>query len=200
MNDLLGLLDTISQQVSSIGDQFSPEELSSINNTISEAHSFLNTARSFQPPKGSEYLWALADGNPRAFTAYMRSFPNTEFNKFSRDKEGMSQAINKFSNQITFPSGESSDGVPKADLQSSNVYGYQYDPSSKQLRVRFNNGGVYEYEGVPSFVYKMFARGAIPAKTDGQNQWGAWWKGKQPSLGASFYELIRDQFPYQKVA
>jgi hypothetical protein len=59
---------------------------------------------------------------------------------------------------------------------------------------------VYGYEGVPPQIFRVFQAGAIPAKTDGQNEYGSWWVGKRPSLGASFYELIKKGgYPYQKL-
>jgi hypothetical protein len=92
------------------------------------------------------------------------------------------------------------DSIPKADLNSSNIYGFSYDPKSKSLYVRFQGGNVYGYEGVPPQIFRVFQAGAIPAKTDGQNEYGSWWVGKRPSLGASFYELIKKGgYPYQKL-
>lgn len=92
-------------------------------------------------------------------------------------------------------------------MASSNIHSFAYDPKKKQLYVKFQgdypqqNGPVYSYQGVPEQAFDIFQKGAIAAKTDGQNKWGKWWVGKQPSLGASFYEAIRQAgFPHQRVA
>ena len=83
---------------------------------------------------------------------------------------------------------------------SSTIYGFMYDDKTGKLKVRFNEGGVYEYSGVPKQVYQMFEAGAIPAKTDGQNNFGIWWKNKKPSLGASMHSLLKmGGFPYTKI-
>jgi len=97
--------------------------------------------------------------------------------------------------------------VPPAQMPSSNVYGFNFDEDSGKLLVKFQGndglgqGPVYEYGGVPRVIFELFKRGAIPARTDGQNKWGKWWKGKVPSLGASMYTLIKNGgYPYQRVA
>jgi len=160
-----------------------------------------------QVPPGAEALWVLSGGNPRAFQAYLKTFPNAELNSFAQNKLATNRLIDRFSNQISMPYGETSEGIPKADVNSSNVYGFQYDPRSKSLRVKFNgkdfieDGPIYEYANVPPFIARMLQQGAIPAKTDGSNRWGAWWKGKSPSLGSSMYSLIKmGGFPYTKLS
>ncbi len=92
-------------------------------------------------------------------------------------------------------------------MPSSNVEGSAYDDKSGKLYVRFvgkhpnRNGPIYEYEGVPKVIFNLFRQGAVPARTDGRNKWGEWWKGKVPSMGASVYTLLRlGGYPYQKVA
>lgn len=91
-------------------------------------------------------------------------------------------------------------------MPSSNVEGFAYDPKTNKLMVRFlgehpnRNGPIYAYENVPPNIFEIFRRGAIPAKTDGQNKWGKWWKGKYPSLGAAMYHLIKaGGYQYQRI-
>ena len=151
-------------------------------------------------PQGAEQLWVLAGGNPQAFRDYLSTFPNSSLNQVAQRPAQLQGIENRLSDQITLPAGEQQAGVPKAPLNSSNVYGFSYDPRSSHLRVRFQGGGLYDYEGVPPSVFKIFQSGAIPARTNGQNQYGRWWVGKRPSLGASFFNMIRDRFPYQRVA
>lgn len=92
-------------------------------------------------------------------------------------------------------------------MPSSNVEGFAYDDKTGRLLVRFlgdypnRNGSTYAYGGVPREIFDLFQKGAVPARTDGQNKWGKWWKGKQPSLGASLYTLIKQRnYPYQRVS
>lgn len=152
-------------------------------------------------PRGAEFLYALADGNQSAFMNYARQFPDSAINAAARDPRRMQEIFAQLKSKISLPAGQVIDGIPKAPLQSSNIYGFQYDPRQKLLRVRFNEGGVYEYDDVPALVFKLFQEGAIPAKTTGQNRWGAWWRNKSPSIGSSFFELInKGGYNYRKVA
>lgn len=83
-------------------------------------------------------------------------------------------------------------------MPSSNVESFGYDEYTGKLMVRFlgehpdRNGPIYAYEGVPKNIFDLFRKGAVPARTDGSNKWGIWWKGKKPSIGASLYALIKN--------
>lgn len=91
-------------------------------------------------------------------------------------------------------------------MPSSNINAFKYNPDNGNLLVQFKGdypneeGSVYSYDGVPPEMFDLFKRGAIPATTKGSNAWGAWYPGKKPSAGSSMYHLIRDNFPFQKVA
>ena len=92
-------------------------------------------------------------------------------------------------------------------MPSSNVEGFAYDDKTGNLMVRFlgdhpnRNGPVYSYGGVPKEIFDLFQKGAVPARTNGQNKWGKWWKGKVPSIGASLYTLIKERgYPYQRLS
>ena len=97
-------------------------------------------------------------------------------------------------------------GDIESSMPSSNVEGFAYDDKSGKLYVRFlgkhpnRNGPVYSYDNVPQPMFDLFRRGAVPARTNGQNKWGKWWKGKVPSMGASVYTLLRQGgFNYRRV-
>jgi hypothetical protein len=101
----------------------------------------------------------------------------------------------------TLPTSEINQAMP-----SSNVEGFSYDDKKGKLYVRFlgdypnRNGPVYQYENVPPQIVDLFMKGAVPARTNGRNKWGKWWKGKVPSLGASMYAMIKTQnYPYRRV-
>lgn len=142
-------------------------------------------------PENVDILYMLAGGKPQAFLDYARQVPVKEINDLARNPQALQNVLRQLQSKITlFP--QQKDGIPQADLQSSNVYGYQYDPSSGSLKVRFQNGGIYEYDDVPPFIYKLFSDGAIPAKTEGENEYGAWWIGKRPSIGSSLNYLLKN--------
>lgn len=92
-------------------------------------------------------------------------------------------------------------------MDSSNIHSFGYDPENQRLLVKFQgqypqeNGPIYGYGGVPEVIFDLFKKGAIPARTNGQNKWGKWFKGKVPSLGASLYTLIKEGgYPYQRLS
>lgn len=158
-------------------------------------------------PAGAELIWVLSGGNPQVFREYLQTFPDPELNALVRNPTQLNQIIMRLNDTITLPAGEVADGVPRADIQSSNVYGYKYDPRKKEMIVKFQgNGGagqgpVYKYENVPAGVFKMIQAGAVPARTNGQNRWGRWWISKNPSLGASVNALlVQGGFPYSRVS
>ena len=99
--------------------------------------------------------------------------------------------------------------VPPLDKSypSSNINSFAYDDKTGNLFVKFQgdypqqNGPVYQYGGVPKQIFDLFRKGAVPARTNGKNKWGEWWKGKNPSMGSSMYTLIKQGgYSYKKVA
>jgi KTSC domain-containing protein len=92
-------------------------------------------------------------------------------------------------------------------MPSSNISRFKYDPENEKLFVQFlgkhpdPNGPIYSYEGVPQQIFELFQKGAVPARTNGKNKWGSWWKGKVPSMGASMYTLLKSAaYPYQRLS
>lgn len=77
------------------------------------------------------------------------------------------------------------------DLKSAIIRKTEYDEKANRLKVIFNNDSTYEYADVPLEIYEKLTEGGIKAKTSGENEFGKWWVGKDPSLGASFNELIK---------
>lgn len=152
-------------------------------------------------PMGAELLWIMAGGQEDAFVSFLRTYPAPELNAILRNPQQLANLIQRL--QTTMPQGQrgQADGIDQAPIDSSNIYGFKYDPKSGRLLVRFQSGSIYGYQGVPQGVFKVFQQGAVPAKTSGRNQHGAWWKGKAPSLGAAFYNLIRQGgYPYQRLS
>jgi len=203
MEELKNFVRKIMATPKEVLNSYTPEQKARIKDFLEKARTKLQTT---EIPQGAEYLYALAGGNLNAFRNYASQFPNAAFNAMARNPASLANIYNQLHNRITMPQGEVSDGIPKAELQSSNVYGYQYDPRSQSLRVKFNgkdvqgDGPIYQYDGVPPFVFKMIASGAIPAKTTGRNKYGMWWQGKSPSLGSSVNELLKIAgFPYQRL-
>lgn len=152
-------------------------------------------------PVGVDLLWQLAGGDETAFIGYLRTFPDPALNSLLRNPTQLQQTIRDL--QQRMPPGQqptAEGGIPHADINSSNIYGFRFNPKNGQLMVRFQSGAVYGYSGVPQGVFNTFRQGAVPARTNGQNDYGRWWTGKMPSLGAAFYNLIRQGgYDYQRL-
>ena len=96
---------------------------------------------------------------------------------------------------------------PPPGRDSSNVAGTEYDEQTGDLKVQFlgkhpnREGPIYNYSEVPPQIAQLVQSGAIPARTNGQNKWGKWWKGKVPSAGASVHTLLKNtNTPYQRIS
>jgi hypothetical protein len=178
-----------------------PELRIALSEAIDRATHKINQLRSNQPiPTDAEKLWVLSGANRQAFENYVKTFPSPAIQQLNQQPVRLSNLMDRLSSQITLPAGEQLGGIPKAPINSSTVYGFQYDPSNKKLLVRFQGGGVYRYDGVPPSIFKLFQAGAIPCRTTGENKFGKWWRGKVNSYGASFYNIIRNIYPYQRIA
>ena len=188
MNELISALKEIFEQGHTI-----PEELANrISNIL------------IRKSKISDKLWRLAGGNFDAYKNYVGSYGSPLSDELNRNPVALDSERTRLSNP--YPEGFLTDqispeGIRHAPLQSSNIYGFSYDPRQKKLLVQFNSGSVYSYDNVPQNIFNIFKNGAIPARTKGKNRWGEWWVGKIPSLGAAFFNAIRSgPYQYQKVA
>lgn len=201
LDEVIAILSDIVQS----GEEISDDLLSLLEDLI-VGTSLQPTPIETPVPAGAELIWILSGSNPRIFRSYLQTFPDPEMNALARNPEQLQQVISRLSRQITQEHPVSEEGIPAATPLSSNIFGFKYNLRTKQLFVKFqgndNYGGgpVYEYENVPPNVFKMFASGAGVARTNGQNKWGRWWRGKSPTLGGAFWNLIRDRYPYQRVA
>jgi hypothetical protein len=65
-------------------------------------------------------------------------------------------------------------------ISSSSIRSAGYDKETKTLEVEFVSGGVYQYKGVPEYVYTEFLA--------------------SPSRGVYFSTEIRDHYPTTKVS
>lgn len=203
INEVIDEITSRFQSIIASGQQLPPELIRQVTDALNYASNRIVELRSIESPipQGTDLLWILAGGNPQAFIEYLRTFPDPAYSGLLANREQLFQIIRQLSERIPEGIHLEADGIEHAPLLSSNIYGFKYDPNQGQLLVRFNNGGIYSYGGVPQSVFNIFRSGAVPAKTNGRNQYGEWWKGKIPSLGAAFYELIRNGgYPYQKLS
>ncbi|MGE0539179.1 MAG: KTSC domain-containing protein [Dehalococcoidia bacterium] len=64
-------------------------------------------------------------------------------------------------------------------VSSSNVAAIGYDDATELLQVRFHNGSLYAYSGVPSSVFQRFL--------------------SAPSKGSFVHEELKDRYPYRRI-
>lgn len=158
-------------------------------------------------PDAARLLWVASGSQPSVFANYVRQYPDPSLDALRNNPNMLLYVMDRLDQEIPKQQRESSEGIQESWVPSSNIWGFRYDPSTKSLFVKFNgedtrdSGPVYRYYGVPAEIFEMFRRGSIPAKTNGSNQWGRWWKGKVPSIAASHWELIRKgAYPYTRVS
>lgn len=207
MDEVLDILLNIIRQTGENIDQFSDEELVEVTNFLNQTIGFLQEHQQAQAPieapvpEGADLLWILAGGQPEAFVNYLRTFPDPALNQLSGNAGQLANTIEQLSRTMPQGTQPSADGIEHAPINSSNIYGFKYDPKTGRLLVRFQSGSVYGYQGVPPGIFRVFQAGAIPAKTNGSNAFGKWWIGKMPSLGSAFFSLIRNGgYPYQRLS
>lgn len=155
----------------------------------------------FEVPNDARLLWVLSGSNPEAFVKYLQTYSTNETQALLANPDLLKQTIQLLSKELPLSQRGIENGIPQADLQSSNVWGIAYEPKTAKMRVKFQGGSIYEYDGVPANIYKAFASGAAVAKTKGKNRFGSWWIGKTPSLGAAMHEYIKkSKFPFRKIS
>lgn len=154
-----------------------------------------------QPPSAEQQLlWILAGQQEQPFIEYLRTYTTPTTAALLANPSELSRIID-FLNQM-MPPGQQPviNGIQHSDLNSSNIWGTAYDPKSGKMRVRFQGGSEYEYDGVPANIYRAFTKGQASARTSGKNQWGMWWVNKNPSLGAAMNQYIKaGGYPYRRL-
>jgi hypothetical protein len=76
------------------------------------------------------------------------------------------------------------------NVMSSNVAGYRYNTNNGTLVITFNNGSEYEYFAVDFQEYEDIVLGDAVCVTEGSNDFGSWFVGKTPSVGAAVHKYL----------
>lgn len=191
----------IEQSGGSLDDATMLQFATALEHAASRISELRNAPVETNVPTSAGLLWNMSGGNPEVFAKYMREVPDPEANALANNEGQLLNVIRKLQENAPQERNREIEGIPQAPLQSSNIWGFGYDQRNRKLYVRFQGDGIYEYDKVPPDVFNRFQSGAVPAKTEGKNNYGFWFKGKNPSLGASFYEIIKNGgYPYQKVS
>lgn len=212
LNELLAGIQDVLQSGETLSDEFQgilAQELEATTSRIDQLRQAISERPLEQPqakllgtPPSPEaqLLWILSGQQEQAFISYLRQFPSEETQALLRNPTELSRVIEYLSKMI--PQGEQPliDGIQHADLQSSNVWGTSYNPKTKQMKVRFQGGSEYEYDGIPQNIYRAVSKGNAYAKTKGKNRFGEWWPMKNPSLGAALNQYIKQGgFNYRRL-
>lgn len=211
LQELLQAIEQVASTGEELSDQFQGmlaetlgnlysriEELS--QNGPSETANIPPETLSNPPSNDAQLLWILAGQQPQAFLSYLRTFPTPATSQLLNNPQQLNATIVQLNQMM--PPGELPivDGIQHADLNSSNVWGAAYNPKTGKMRVRFQGGSIYEYGGIPKAIFDAFIHGNAEAQTNGQNRYGRWWKGKNPSLGAALNKYIKaGNFPYRRI-
>lgn len=208
-------LRQIMQQISALGEEPPPEVQELLMRVIEKNTKEIAQLReqkrqeefqapppqiSTPPSNDAQLLWVLAGQQEQPFINYLREYPSNETQALLANPTLLSQTISQLSQMMPQGTPPFINGIQHSDLNSSNVWGTAYDQKTGKMRVRFQGGSEYEYDGIPANIYRAFAKGNASAKTKGKNRHGEWWPNKNPSLGAALNQYIKaGGFPYRKL-
>jgi hypothetical protein len=81
----------------------------------------------------------------------------------------------------------------QGSVNSSNVESYKYNTTNGELVLMFNDGSRYRYSGVDFIDYENIVLGDATCETEGENEFGSWFVGKSPSVGAAVWDYLIDR-------
>ena len=81
----------------------------------------------------------------------------------------------------------------QGSVNSSNVDSYKYNTNNGELILTFNDGSRYRYSGVDFIDYENIVLGDATCTTEGENEFGSWFVGKSPSVGAAVWDYLIDR-------
>lgn len=86
-----------------------------------------------------------------------------------------------------------------SSIPSSNVRRIVYNDESKEMVIQFQDKSIYTYFEVPFQIFLDVSGGKATCITTGENKFGRWFVGKNPSVGAAVWKYLRDSnIKYQK--
>ena len=91
--------------------------------------------------------------------------------------------------------------IYEGDVNSSNVESYRYNDVSGELILTFNDGSQYRYFQIDFTDYESIVLGDAECITEGENEFGRWFEGKTPSVGAAVWQYLIDKgVRYEKLS
>ena len=90
--------------------------------------------------------------------------------------------------------------ILQGGVASSNVDSYRYNDVSGELILTFNDGSRYRYYQIDKDDFESIVLGDATCTTEGENEYGRWYIGKSPSVGAAVWQYLIDRaIRYQKL-
>jgi len=87
----------------------------------------------------------------------------------------------------------------KNKIKSSNVKRMVYDDELRMLVIEFQDRSKYTYGEITLDRFQKITNGEATCITKGNNKYGRWWIGKNPSVGAAVYRyLVKARVDYIK--
>ena len=71
----------------------------------------------------------------------------------------------------------------------------KYNDETKELVIKFNDGSYYTYFDIDFEQFMAVVEGDGTCVTQGQNEYGSWSIGKNPSVGAAVWEWLINAIP-----
>jgi hypothetical protein len=105
-----------------------------------------------------------------------------------------------FGGEITEETVEHAFKKWRADnIQSSNVKKIMYNDESKEMFIQFQDKSIYTYYDVSMNLFLDVSGGKATCISSGENQYGSWFVGKTPSVGAAVHRfLVKKGVRYKK--
>lgn len=153
------------------------------------------------PGADAQLLFLLAGSREDVFIQYLQQYQTPETQALLNNPAELERVVHFLHAMMPSYQPEQVGDVQRTELNSSTIFGTNYDANSGKMKVRFQGGGEYIYSGVPANIYRAFIDGQHSATTNGQNAFGRWWEGKNPSIGSAFNAYIKKgNFPFQKIS
>jgi len=79
-----------------------------------------------------------------------------------------------------------------SSIPSANVRRIVYNDETKEMVIQFQDKSIYTYFEVPFQTFLNVSGGEATCITTGENKYGSWFVGKNPSVGAAVWRYLRD--------
>ena len=152
------------------------------------------------PSADAQLLFILAGQQEDAFLNYLQQYPSPSTQQLLNNPSELERTLRYLHAMMPSSTPPTVDGIQHSYLNSSTIWGTSYNPANHKMKVRFQGGAEYEYDDVPTNIYRAFSNGQASAKTNGSNQYGAWFVNKNPSMGAAMNQYIKNGgFAYRRL-